>query len=141
MAPTADPIRFAVEGLERVVAQPAYLRPAEWTAQMDSALAGVKRAVRQRDAELKACGGQLVDVDRPCMPSPTTDRLADQLRFELDGVLDEVALLRSREAHGAPEVEAIRRRAAGLVDVLQHFERQEAEVVQDLLNMDIGCGD
>jgi phage-related minor tail protein len=105
---------------------------------VDRTLADVKRAVQQRNNELKATGGQLVDIPSDSVPSPTAARLADSLRHELDGVVGEVASLRKQAAGTNPNFGAIRTRAARLLAALRSFVQQEGEMIQETVNRDVG---
>jgi hypothetical protein len=145
MNTTADPIMCAADCLEQALVETATGREEVWAMEMDHALADVDEAVRHRDADLKARGGQLVDVDRQLLPSPTTERRANGLRHELDGVRDEVLALqlelRNAASRTRPDLGTCRARANRLLDVLRRFRREEGVVIQDALNTDIGGAD
>jgi len=141
MTINADPIMSAVENLERALTETPDGRAEMWAAEVDRALSDIRRSVKERDAELKTRGGQLVDVDRPLLPSPTMDRHVNDLRHELDGVLEEVASLRLQARNGNPELGAFRQRAQRLLTILRSFEQQEGALIQEAVNTDIGGGD
>ena len=141
MSVQRDSVHAAVEDLERALVKEPHRSAADWADQMDQAFVAVKRAVRERDADLKTSGGQLVDVASARMPSPTVDRQAGDLCHELEGVLDEVAALEAEVGGGTGDLSAVHNRIARLLRALRRFERAEADVVQDAVNTDIGGGD
>jgi hypothetical protein len=155
----------ATTQLEQALAAPATDRGDSWRRRMEQALAQFEEAVRQHSASLAASGGKLVDVDRPLLPSPGVDHHVDRLREELKSFLEETQRLRGRvsqvvppdgpaSAEGiagalsvAPELGAIPdfgifcKRGRSLVEALQHYEQEEAELILRSVNTDIGAGD
>ena len=136
-----DPLSSAVQDLVRAPSMTSAIRESDWVARMDSALLEVERAVAQRDTDLKTRGTLLVDVASDSASSPTAARLADELRHELDGVLEEVASLRSHTAGAAPGMGTFRKRVARLLDALRSFSCQESGMILEAVNRDIGGGD
>ena len=136
-----DPLSSAVQELERALSMTSATRESDWVARMDRTLVAVKRAVAQRDTDLKTRGTLLVDVASDSASSPTAARLADELRHELDGVLEEVESLRSRAAGVAPDHGAFRNRVARLLDALRSFSCQESGMILEAVNRDVGGGD
>src|SRR5579884_3762725 len=100
MAAKQDPIVTAAEALERTVAAGRGGREREWVRGVDQALATVEQVVRQRAEALRGPDGQLLDVDRPRLPSPVVSRRTEGLEQELHQFLDEVQALR-RQLQGA----------------------------------------
>jgi hypothetical protein len=154
------------DGLERALGGDAPGREQDWIGGVDRALAAVEEAVRRRAAALRTPDGQLVEVDRPRLPSPAVDRRIEQLERELQQVLERAKALRDQvrgaaegigleqppeEAAGAlsvaPEAGAVaalgvfRQQARDLVEALRHLEREEADLVLDSITPDIGAGD
>jgi hypothetical protein len=154
------------DGLERALGEGAPGREQDWIGGADRALAAVEEAVRRRVEALRTPDGQLVDVDRPRLPSPAVDRRTDGLERELRQVLERAQTLRGQvrgaaegigleqppeEAAGAlsvaPEAGAVaalgvfRQQARALAEALRRLEQQEADLVLDSITPDIGAGD
>jgi hypothetical protein len=149
----------AVERLETILGD---VGPDQVT-RLKQALAQVEDAVWQRIVALKPVDGKIVKVDRPRLPSPGVDRRADKLCAELEHFLEEAQALRAsaRETGTAPqdpatlggalpvapEVGAVAdwgvfvQRARRLVADLEEYENQEAELIYDSINTDIGSPD
>ena len=136
-----DPLSSAVQDLERGLSMTSATRESDWVARMDRALVEVGRAVAQRDTDIKTRATLLVDVASDSASSPTAARLADELRHELDGVLEEVASLRSHTANATPDLGMFRQRVARLLDALRSFSCQESGMILEAVNRDIGGGD
>ncbi len=109
-----------------------------------AALEDVEAAAREHALELDPVRGKVVDVDRPLIPSPGLARHVGGLRQELGEVVAEAATLRNRLAAAvvAPgEVDRLCQRARRLTDALEHFRQEEARLIQESVNTDIGAGD
>lgn len=161
-----DPIVTAAEELERSATAEAAGRPRDWMRGVDRALAAVEDTVRRRAAALRGPEGELLDVDRPMLPSPAICRRADELERELHHFLDEVrALLQQVQgaAEGlgmdanpaelagaltvAPEAGAVadlgvfRQHARQLAEAMRRFEHEETDLILDAVTPDVGAGD
>jgi hypothetical protein len=138
-----DNILAAVNELERTLDVGDAGRGPERSGRLDRALATVEEAVRLHAEALDASGGNLIDVEGPRIPSPTVTREVGGLRQELDEMLDEVSALREKLAGGAagPDFGPCRQRARRLAESLEHYEEEEARVILDTINTDIGSPD
>jgi hypothetical protein len=136
-----DNLLAAVDELERVLDQGDGGRGPDRVRQLDRALAAVEQAVRLHAESLDASGGNLIDVEGPRIPSPTVTREVGELRRELDGVLDEVAALRDRLSAAGTDFGPFRRRARLLAESLERYDEEEARVIQETINTDIGSPD
>ncbi len=134
-----DNLWAAVKELERVLDQGS--AGPERARQLDRALAAVEQAVRLHAESLDASGGDLIDVEGPRIPSPTVTREVGELRRELDDVLDEVGALRDRLASGGADFGPFRQRARRLAESLEKYDEEEARVIQETINTDIGSPD
>jgi hypothetical protein len=166
MAANQDPIVRAADALERAAAADSAGRDRDWIDTVDRALAAVEQAVRQRAEVLREPDGQLLDVDRPRVPSPAVDRRTEGLERELHQFLDEVQALRSQvrgaaeglgmaiapdelagalpvapEAGAAADLAVFRQHARRLAEEVRRFEREETDLILDAVNTDIGAGD
>lgn len=161
-----DPLLKAVGELEALLATDSAARPNDWTERVDRSLAAVEQAVQQRLAVLKSSPGEPVQVDRPRLPSPAVERGQADLQGLLYDLLREAKTLRT-QARGAtpapgtpadpanlagalpvaPEAGAVAdygvflQHARELVEALLHYEAEEARLILESVNMDIGAGD
>jgi hypothetical protein len=109
---------------------------------LEGALAGLEQAAREHALLLDPVHGKLIDVDRPLIPSPGLARHECGLRQELGEVVADAAALRERLAEAAgPDLGRLRERARQLAEALDHFNEQEARLIQDSVITDIGAGD
>jgi hypothetical protein len=124
--------------------------PQEWAPRIMQALARLEQAVRRKEATLEAPGGELIDIDRGQIPSPGLDRHVDDIREELSALYHEASDLRrglqhalEEAPHGlSPEVnEDFRASVAALAKGLERCEQEEARLVLETVNTDIGAGD
>ena len=130
--------------LERALA-PTTAAPPVWIARMDRALAGVEEAVESR-GRLKV--GRLGEVSG-LIPSPGVDRRLVRLREALGGLAEEASAIRDemrREVESAPQLgpaslQRFHRRAAALLLGLEEYELEEARLILESVNTDIGAGD
>jgi hypothetical protein len=136
-----DNLYAAVDELERVLDQAEAGGGPERVRQLDRALAAVEQAVRLHAEALDASGGDLIDIEGPRIPSPTVTREVGKLRRELDEVLGEVGALRGRLPAGGADFGPIRRRARLLAESLEKYDEEEARVIQETVNTDIGSPD
>jgi hypothetical protein len=143
MRATRDNILAAVKELERTLDEGDTGRDADRARRLASALDAVEEAVRRHAEELDASGGNLIDVEGPRIPSPTLTREVGELRQELDALLDEVSALRDRLAAGGAGTDfgPFRHRARRLAASLEHYDEEEARVILDTINTDIGSPD
>src|SRR6185437_7678724 len=86
----------AVKELKRVLAEDAAGREKDWTGRMGQALSALEQSVRQHRAKLEDAEGRVVEVESSLTPSPTVARRADQLREELDRLLQDAHALRGK---------------------------------------------
>src|SRR5690348_16723595 len=102
MPAKANDFNTVADGLERALSEGAAGREREWVSGVDRALAAVEGAVRRRAEALRTPDGELVDVDRPRLPSPAIDRRTDDLQRELLKLLERARSLRG-QVSGAAE--------------------------------------
>jgi hypothetical protein len=156
MATKQYQLAASVDQLEEALASPAAGDEKRWSTLVDRALAEVQEAAHQHAAELTTPGTLLVEVDRPLLPSPGVDRRAGALHDELEGFVQEVRALRQglrglmpicrnstevQEVGPTVDLGAVCRRARTLVRTLEHFEEEEAALILDSVNTDVGAGD
>jgi hypothetical protein len=125
LAPTSDP-------------------PPVWCARMDRALADVEQEADSRGLLKVGRLGEVSDL----IPSPGLDRRLGRLRQALGGLAQEASAIRQdirREAERAPMGPAslgrFHRRAAALLLGLEEYELEEARLILESVNTDIGAGD
>ena len=166
MPANTDNLLVAIEELERVLSSPAGSDPAGGTARLERALGGLEQAVRRHADALREPDGLVGQIDRPRVPSPGLDRHTEHLRAELAHFLEDIRTLRSRaRAEGqlprrsadptnlagalpvAPEAGALAKqgvlvqRARQLAQALERYEDEEADLLLDTVNTDIGSPD
>jgi hypothetical protein len=165
MPAKADNLMAAIVDLERVLDGTAADERGR-TTDLDRALAGLEEAVRRHADALRGPEGLVGNVDRPRIPSPAVDRHTERLRQVLAQILRHIQGLRVKaRAEGqdpavsgdpatlagalpvAPEAAALAdhgvlvQRARQLARALERFENEEADLMLDSVNMDIGAGD
>jgi uncharacterized membrane protein YccC len=155
----------AVKELKRVLAEDAAGREKDWTGRMGQALSALEQSVRQHRAKLEDAEGRVVEVERSLNPSPTVARRADQLREELDRLLQDAHALRGKlqsthpsrarmdpataagalsvapEAGDVADFGVFCERVEHLLDGFEHYDEEEAELIQESVTMDLGAGD
>ena len=139
----------AVAELKQALAEDSTGRERDWAERVDRALAGIVGAVQRHNATLLAPSGGVVDVASGQVPSPGVDRRLAVLYEELEGMLGEAAALRARlqrvltsaTAGELPDCTLCRCRAAELLDALDRYETDEADLILDSVTTDIGAGD
>jgi hypothetical protein len=166
MTATIDPLLKAVGELEAMLATDAAARPGDWAERVERVLADVEQAVQQRLAAVKSSPGRPVKVDCPRLPSPAVERGQADLQGLLYDLMREAKTLRTqaRGATPAPDVQADPANLAGalpvapeagavadfgvflqhaqeLAEALRHYEDEEARLILESVNMDIGAGD
>jgi hypothetical protein len=160
-----DNIMAAIDQLEQVVNECTVAGIGD-SGGLARALAQVEDTVRRHAVTLAPADGDLVDVESPRLPSPVMSRRTDNLREELHDLLHEARALRdgvqknavpsemaqhpetpagalaaAPEAGAAPDFALFCRRARELVEHLERYENQEAAVILDAVDTDIGAGD
>jgi predicted nucleic acid-binding Zn-ribbon protein len=165
MLANKDSLAKAVNGLKCALAGDAAGREKNWTARVDQALAAFEQAVWQHRADLSDAEGRVVDVETSLNPSPTVARRADELRQALAALLEEATALRARLKDIQPSQEAPEpttaagalpvapeaadlsdfgvfcARAEQLLQRFEHYDQEEAELIQESITMDLGAGD
>jgi len=132
MTVTSDVLGTALERLQNAAG-------ADRVADIEAALAETEQILRDRKQPLRPADGKLVEVERPRLPSATVDRRAARLRKTVDDLLRETQALRAEAPTADPE--SLRRRTRELADSLQEFVDQEAKLVLQSVNTDIGGAD
>lgn len=161
-----ETLKAAAERLEKVLDENKFGPDQGWTDRVDRALADIEQAVQVHASALQPADGRIVKVDRPRLPSPGVDRRAAALRQELDELLRETTELRAKvkgvaaafgvnvnpsglagalpvapEAGALPDFGVFRQRVKHLADGLERYEEEEAHLILDSVNTDIGAGD
>jgi hypothetical protein len=165
MPTRTDNLLAAIQEFERVVGGGAHPGPGQG-AGLDRALAGLEKAVRRHADALREPDGLVGHIDRPRVPSPGLDRRTQHLGEELAHILGDIRGLRTKaQAEGqapavsadpatlagalpvAPEAGAVAdhgllvQRARQLAQALMEFENEEARVILDTVNTDVGAPD
>jgi hypothetical protein len=166
MATKRDRFVASIERLEQALAGPSAGNERGWRNRVDQALAEVAVTARQHAASLEGPDIPLVDVDRPLLPSPGVARRSEELRQQLDGFALETQALRIKLRAMPPAAEApanvanlagalpvapdlaaavdfgvFRGRARKLCQALEHYEEEEAALILDSINTEVGAGD
>jgi hypothetical protein len=139
-----DLLEGALRELEHLLGESVDDRDPGWAARADRALAGLEQGIRQHDRDLDPPDGQVVEVDRPAIPSPTLQRRLRALHEELKPLHEEAMALRIRlraVPEAGPDRRSLRERASRLIQALERFEHEEAGIVQESVNLDIGAPD
>jgi hypothetical protein len=141
MTAQPDNLTAAVAELEQAAADWEAGRGSEPAWRLERALAVVELALREHQQSLDP-DGQVVEVDSPRIPSPTVDRQVEGLHHELHALLGEIRSLREQLAAGpAPPTGRLREWVRQLLAALSHYGEEEARVIQEALNTDVGAGD
>lgn len=111
------------------------------TAPLDQALADLAQAIQKHRDSLKSPEGKIVEVDSPRLPSPVVARRTRNLRQEMDDLLNRVRTLRAKVTSQTPDLTLLRPDADRIVKDLKSFGDDEAELILDAVNTDIGAGD
>jgi hypothetical protein len=161
MPATTDNLLVAIEELVRVLNGPA-----GGIARLERALGNLEQTVQRHAEALGEPDGLVGQIDRPRVPSPGLDRHTEHLREELAHFLEDIRKLRRRaRSEGqtpplsadpenlagalpvAPEAGALSnqgvlvQRARQLARALERYENEEADLLLDTVNMDIGAPD
>ena len=136
----------AMNRLQKATAESVADREPAWRQQVEDMLAQLEDAVPRHAQEIAATDGELVDVDRPLIPSPTLQHRGAHLGQELDRLLEETRSLRRELQDPAslvnePDSKRFCQRAHQLVQDLERCESQEAALIQESVTTDIGAGD
>jgi hypothetical protein len=166
MARKPDTLLNAAEKLQRTLAADVAGQERDWAERADQALTQLAAAISQRAATWRSPEGKVVDVESPRLPSPIVARRGSELRRDLDGLLEQAISLqtdvrsaaRAFSSAGdvsdlagalpvAPEVSAVpnfgvfRQRAEQLVEGIRRYIEQEAGLILETVNTDVGAGD
>jgi hypothetical protein len=101
----------------------------------------VAQAVRRHAEHLQTPEGGVVDVDSPRVPSPWLDRRVEHLHDELNALLQEVGTLRAQLRWHAADLDPILSRAGVVAEALRRYDEDEAELIQESINTEVGAGD
>jgi hypothetical protein len=166
MAKKSDALLTAAEKLQRVLAADVAGQERDWADRVDRALAQLADAIGKRAATWKSPEGKVVEVESPRLPSPTVARRGSELRRDLDGFLEQARTLQTDvrhvartfgggaevanlagalpvapEAGAVPDFGVFRQRAEQLVEGVQRYIQQEAGLILESVNIDVGAGD
>jgi hypothetical protein len=166
MAKKSDALLTAAEKLQRALAADVAGQERDWADRVARALTQLADAIGQRAATWKSPEGKVVDVESPRLPSPTVARRGSELRRDLDGFLEQARTLQTDvrhvartfgggadvanlagalpvapEAGAVPDFGVFRQRAEQLVEGVQRYIQQEAGLILESVNIDVGAGD
>jgi hypothetical protein len=158
-----DILRESLEGFQQALQAEFPGHERSWVEQAGSALDHVEQALHLHRAAAEAPEGLLTKVD---LTRPTLVREVSALRREHTDTLEQVRALQARlrtaaqafEPYAAsvasasplpepkpaaevPDFNAIRQDAEQLLATLQHHQEQEARLLLESVNTDIGVGD
>jgi hypothetical protein len=160
MPANTDNLLVAIEELERVLNNPA-----GGTSRLEGALGNLEQTMQRHADALREPDGLVGQIDRPRIPSPGLDRHTEHLREELAHFLEDIRTLRNRAQVDrqtprvsadptlagalpvAPEAGALSnqgvlvQRARRLAQNLERYENEEADLLLDTVNTDIGSPD
>jgi hypothetical protein len=165
MFPTTSSLGRAVNELRNVLNEGNGNADKDWPRRARQILERIEQATRRHSIRLEKSGGRAVDVDTALNPSPTVARRSDELRRELDGLLQETRSLREQartlhpaatdippstvagalpvapEAADVADVGVFRERVEHLLEGFKHLEKDEADLIQESVTLDLGAGD
>jgi hypothetical protein len=151
-----DALDPSLDALQAALAADVPGREREWAQAVGDTLTRVEAALRQRRWAAEAPDGLLAEVDET---RPTLARQADELRSELDEFMKRIAPLRDETARaveafqpltttsarpassGIVDFGAIRQQGEQLLAGLRENEDEEAKLILESINTDIGAGD
>jgi hypothetical protein len=158
----ADVLAEPTEGLEQALqmAYPGHER--EWADEVSGALANVHQALRLHAAATEGTDGLLTKVD---LTRPTLARQVGELRQEHRDLFDQAGALEAQlrsagqafqsvsgspaisplpepaKASAVPDFGALRDKVARLLVTLKQHAKEEAKIILESVNTDIGVGD
>jgi hypothetical protein len=143
MTTPSDSLVAAVADLEQALTSRGAGSEADQDRRLEQALAAHERAVREHSRALGSDDGRVVDIESPRLPSPTVARQMGVLHRELDQLLREISTLRDKlsRAMAPSDVGPLHTQVRRLVESLGRYNEDEARVIQDSVNTDIGAGD
>jgi hypothetical protein len=166
MAKKPDALLNAADKLQGALAADVVGQERDWSDRVDQALSQLVEAIRQRAATWKSPEGKVVDVESPRLPSPTVARRGSELRRDLDGFLEQAKALQTDvrkvaqtfgggaevanlagalpvapEAGAVPDFGVFRQRADQLVEGIGRYIQQEAALILESVNIEVGAGD
>jgi hypothetical protein len=160
-----DHLAKASRELKQALSEVSSRQAESWKRSVDHALAHLAPAIEERLSTLEDTEGRAVDVDTPLNPSPTVARRTLEFRQELTDLLREAQRLRGKlgSVQPTPETDTPANRAGALavepevaevtdfdvfcerleqlVHRLGEYDEEEAKVIQQSVNLDLGAGD
>jgi uncharacterized protein YukE len=158
-----DPFQQTLEQLAQALAQECAGQEGTWARQLGAVLADVEQALGRHTQAIEGPNGSLskVDLTRPTLLRRVGDvrqqhRTLQEALKELRGELGRAAEAFERHAHpglanealpplkgpdAVPDFGAVRRRAEEIVSALRKLEEEEADLLLETVNMDLGAGD
>lgn len=132
----------ALHALEAALSEPAPTRQGQWVAAVRAALDALLRALDAQAAGDSEAASLLSEIaeDEPRL-IPRVDRLRRQhrgLRQSVQAMLDELG---AQAVHEQVDTADIRDRVAELARRLRHHRAQEADLIYEAININLGSGD
>jgi len=116
-----------------------------WADGIERALTTVEQAIRQQETVLDSPDDNLIDVGSDQESSAGLDRKVHHLHEDLAGFLAEVRVLRGElqqeEGRSGEDRDGLRRRAVAILGDLSRYEKDEARLILETANNDLGAGD
>jgi hypothetical protein len=157
-----DVLASPIDGLEQALSMDHTGHEREWADSVSGALTNVHQALRLHAAATEGSDGLLLQVD---LTRPTLARQVGDLRREhnelfaqarllegqlqtageafhsADSAVSATALPRASRVAEVPDFGVLRRSAVQLLTSLQHHVDEEAKLILESVNTDIGVGD
>jgi hypothetical protein len=147
MRTSEDTLLEAGASLETALQARPDREPQAWAARVDQALAAIQSAVAEHGTSLQAGADGVVEVSGGQALSPGTDRQVRHLRGELADLQREAEVLRGclREVLNAGGegglTDRVRERAGHLLAAIDHYVRDEANLILANATTEVGAGD
>lgn len=132
----------ALHALEAALAEPAASRRHQWVGAVQTALEVLRDALDTQAAGDSEAASLLseIAVDEPRL-IPRIERLRRQHQGLRDGVRAVLAELAAQTDHDHVDSDDIRDRVAELARRLRHHRAQEADLIYEAVNINLGAGD
>jgi hypothetical protein len=132
----------ALHALEAALFEPAPSRHSQWIDTVRSALEGLQEALEAQSAGDNEAASLLSEIasDQPRL-IPRIDRLRRQHKSLRDGVQTTLGELGAQADHDHLDTAEIRDRVAELARRLRHHRAQEADLIYEAVNLNLGTGE
>jgi PAS domain S-box-containing protein len=138
--PTRDILLMLAKRLEQALAADSNGREHGWTERVSLVLERVAQMLEQHLAEVAAPDGPFAQADRT---KPSVNRHIERLRRQYAEFLEQARALREdvERASAGQNLSSIRERLRAFVAELEHYRKEEINLVMDSVTTDIGAGD